>query len=95
MSFGSASRLTIRSHMDPRMEENAMARKEQAPNDIPDDLAAPARRALAAAGYTSLDHLAKSSEAELLELHGMGLNAIAKLRTALHASGRSFAEGER
>jgi hypothetical protein len=77
------------------MEEDAMAREEQAPNDIPDDLAAPGCRALAAAGYTSLDHLARSSEADLLELHGMGRNAIVKLRSALHASGRSFAEDER
>jgi DNA repair protein RadC len=68
-----------------------MVTGEQAPNDLPEGLAAPARRALAAAGYTSLDQLANASEAEVRALHGMGPNAMAKLRSALRASGRSFA----
>jgi hypothetical protein len=59
-------------------------------SSIPDNLSAPARRALAGAGYTKLEQLAKVSEAELLELHGMGPNAIAKLRDALGSIGRSF-----
>jgi hypothetical protein len=61
---------------------------------IPDNLPAPARRALAGAGYTKLEQLSKVSEAELLELHGMGPNAIAKLRDALGSIGLSF-KGER
>lgn len=68
-----------------------MVRGDKAPNDLPEGLAAPARRALAAAGYTSLDELANASEAEVRALHGMGPNAMAKLRSALRASGRSFA----
>jgi DNA repair protein RadC len=68
-----------------------MTRGDKAPNDLPEGLAAPARRALASAGYTSLDQLAKASEAEVRALHGMGPNAVTKLRSALRASGRSFA----
>lgn len=56
-------------------------------------LAAPARRALSAAGYTRLDQLAQVSEADLKKLHGMGPTAIAALREALHARGLSFHRG--
>ncbi len=53
-------------------------------------LAAPARRALSAAGYTRLDQLTQVSEADLAKLHGMGTTAIAALREALHERGLSF-----
>jgi uncharacterized protein YdhG (YjbR/CyaY superfamily) len=56
-------------------------------------LAAPARRALSAAGYTRLDQLAQVSEADLTKLHGMGATAIAALRGALHERGLSFHAG--
>jgi predicted Fe-Mo cluster-binding NifX family protein len=72
-------------------KDDVIVRGDKASNELPEGLAAPARRALAAAGYTSLDQLAKAGEAEVLALHGMGPNAIAKLRSALRASGRSFA----
>jgi hypothetical protein len=55
-------------------------------------LAAPARRALAGAGYTHLEQLAEVTESDLLELHGMGPNAIAVLRHALKEHGLSFRE---
>jgi hypothetical protein len=64
-------------------------------NPIPDNLPAPARRALAEAGYTKLEQLAKVSKAKLLELHGMGPNAIDKLRDALGSIGRSFKDERR
>jgi hypothetical protein len=53
-------------------------------------LAAPARRALEAAGLTTLARLSKRSEAEVLALHGMGPSSLPKLRAALEAAGRSF-----
>jgi uncharacterized protein YdhG (YjbR/CyaY superfamily) len=53
-------------------------------------LSAPARRALAAAGYTRLDQLTEVSESELAKLHGLGPTAIAALRGALHDRGLSF-----
>lgn len=56
-------------------------------------LSAPARRALASAGYTRLDQLTRASESDLRKLHGMGPTAIAALREALHARGLSFRAG--
>jgi len=53
-------------------------------------LAAPARRALEAAGLTSLAKLAQKPEAQVSELHGMGPNAISKLRAALAKDRLSF-----
>ncbi len=51
----------------------------------------PALRALASAGYDQLEQLAGASEASLLQLHGLGPNAIAKLREALSEIGLSLA----
>jgi len=54
------------------------------------ELAAPARRALEGAGLTTLAKLAKRSDAQVRDLHGMGPNAIAKLRVLLKKDGLSF-----
>jgi hypothetical protein len=61
-------------------------------SDLP-KLAAPARRALAGAGYIRLEDLAKATESEVMQLHGMGPNAMRALRTALEERGLSFREG--
>jgi hypothetical protein len=53
-------------------------------------LAAPARRALEGAGLTTLGKLAKRREAQVRELHGMGPDAIAKLRAYLEKEGLEF-----
>ena len=58
-----------------------------------DDLAAPARRALAGAGINSLAALVKRSATEVMKLHGMGPNALAKLRVKLKANNKSFKKG--
>ena len=68
----------------------ATAKSNQGDNDFPAGLSQPALRALAGAGYTSLDQLSKVSEAELQKLHGMGPNGIKKLAAALEAKGLSF-----
>lgn len=60
-------------------------------SDFPPGLASPALRALAAAGYTHLEQLAKVGEADLLKLHGMGPKAIGLIRSALAARGLTFA----
>jgi hypothetical protein len=60
--------------------------------NLPSGLAKPAQRALAAAGYTSLEQLSQISEAELRRLHGMGPKAIEQLRQALAAGGLTFAK---
>ena len=54
-------------------------------------LATPAQRALAAAGYTTLEQLTQVTEADLARMHGIGTTAIAQLRHALAAAGLSFA----
>jgi hypothetical protein len=64
---------------------------KQDTSDLP-KLAAPAVRALQIAGITSLKDLTKVSEEELLQLHGMGKNALGTLRDALKANGLSFRE---
>jgi hypothetical protein len=70
-----------------------MTRNEstESASDLLAALAAPARRALASAGYTHLAQLCLLSEAELLRLHGMGPKAIGQLREALAAQGLAFA----
>jgi len=60
--------------------------------DLPAKLAAPARRALAEADYTSLEQLATITEAELKRLHGMGPKALSQLKDALAEQGLSFAD---
>ncbi|HET9160950.1 MAG TPA: hypothetical protein VFN88_10080 [Caulobacteraceae bacterium] len=56
-----------------------------------DGLAAPARRALANAGIGSLAELAKRREADVARLHGMGPNALGKLKSKLAERKLSFA----
>ncbi|MDM5224761.1 DNA-binding protein [Cytobacillus sp. NJ13] len=57
---------------------------------FPEKLAKPAVRALEGAGYFTLEQLTAATEAELLDLHGMGPNAMAKLRKAMADRGWSF-----
>ncbi len=61
-------------------------------SDLPPGLAAPAQRALAAAGIKRLEQLTKLSESEVKQLHGIGPNALNQLLHALNAKGLSFAE---
>lgn len=64
------------------------------PNDLP-KLAAPAQRALQSASITNLEHLTRVSEEELMQLHGMGKNALSILREALKANGLSFRKAKK
>ena len=57
---------------------------------LPSALAAPATRALHAAGYTRLAQLAGVPEQELGQLHGVGPKALRVLREALLEQGLSF-----
>lgn len=70
-----------------------MKHDNQQQSNLPDGLAAPARRALAAAGCLRLEQLAMLSEDEVRQLHGIGPRALDQLRRALSARGLSFAEG--
>jgi hypothetical protein len=51
---------------------------------------APARRALAAAGYPDLDSLHDVAWSELLELHGVGKRGLERLQSALVKRGMSM-----
>ncbi len=66
---------------------------DQHESDFPSGLSAPARRALAGAGYTQIEQLTEVSESEFSQLHGIGPNAIRRLRLALGAKGLQFAKG--
>jgi len=61
-------------------------------SDFP-KLSAPARRALAGAGYARLEELNGVPEADLSQLHGLGPSAIDALRKALRERGWSLREG--
>jgi hypothetical protein len=74
--------------------DKAMPAKSQTQTDLP-KLAAPAQRALIAAGVTSLAQLAWFSEVKVKAWHGIGPNALAVLRRALRANGLSFAVEKR
>ena len=67
-------------------------RQTRQESDVPTKLAKPAQRALANAGYLQLKDLAKLSEAEVKQLHGMGAKALDQLRRALRANDLSFAK---
>ncbi len=64
-------------------------------DDFSQELASPARRALAAAGIQRLEHLTTLSKYQVSQLHGIGPIALAKLRRALGDKGLSFAKGKR
>jgi hypothetical protein len=59
--------------------------------DLP-SIGKPATRALAALGMTTLEGVAKLSEQELRDLHGVGPKAVDLLCKALADSGLHFAE---
>ena len=50
---------------------------------FPAGIAAPALRALYAAGYRKLDDVVKITDEELLSLHGMGPKAVRLIREAI------------
>lgn len=53
-------------------------------------LSAPARRALESKGIDSIDQLAKYSEKEIAELHGIGKSVIVLLKKELKKQKQSF-----
>ena len=59
--------------------------------DLPPGLSQPALRALSGAGVTRLKQLTRFSEGEIKRLHGIGPNALEKLRHALAAGGLAYA----
>jgi 3-methyladenine DNA glycosylase/8-oxoguanine DNA glycosylase len=58
--------------------------------DLPRGLGAPAERAFAQAGFTTIEQFADVTEKELLRLHGVGPRAIRLLRAALETYQLTF-----
>lgn len=58
---------------------------------FPPGLGAPALRALAEAGLTTLERVASATESELLAMHGLGPKAVRMLRDALRLRGLTLA----
>jgi ERCC4-type nuclease len=75
---------------DKQKRETANKQVATIKEAFPPGVAQPALRALASAGYTSLDQLANVREEDLMALHGMGPKAMGILRGALQAKGKSF-----
>ncbi|HND51794.1 MAG TPA: hypothetical protein PLV92_05335 [Pirellulaceae bacterium] len=75
---------------EPRLRLASDVQTDSIKDRFPKGVARPALRALYAAGFTTLDQLTKLSESELLALHGMGPNAVQKLREGLNAQGLNF-----
>ncbi|WP_412027171.1 hypothetical protein [Deinococcus yunweiensis] len=63
-------------------------------SDLP-RMAAPARRALATAGITTLTDLTRCTEPQVAALHGMGPKALELLREAMQERGLVFAASSR
>lgn len=65
--------------------------EERKPHDsFPALISAPARRALERESIQTLEDLAKWTEKEILNLHGMGPGTMPKLKKALKDKGLSF-----
>jgi predicted flap endonuclease-1-like 5' DNA nuclease len=58
--------------------------------DLPRGLGAPAERAFAQAGYTTLEQFVEVSEKDLLRLHGVGPKAVRLLREQLTSHNLTF-----
>jgi DNA-directed RNA polymerase alpha subunit len=70
-----------------------MPQNLESTHDFP-KIGAPAKRALANAGYKRLEDLTRVTEADVSKLHGMGPKAIRLLCEALEELGWSFAQHE-
>lgn len=71
-------------------KSNHASLSNQPENDFPPGLSNPARQALALAGIQRLEQLTEFSESEINQLHGIGPNALGKLRFALDAKELAF-----
>jgi|SRR5688572_31254567 len=64
--------------------------RKRAQSDFPDKLSAPALRALLGAKITTLPKLSEFTDQEVLELHGMGPNAMKRLKAAMRTRRLTF-----
>jgi hypothetical protein len=84
-------RQTTGTHRDASGTLELEGKSKRKESGLPQKIGAPAERALANAGIKNLKQLTKFSETEIKNLHGVGPNALGKLRQALAEQGLSFA----
>jgi hypothetical protein len=84
-------RQTTGPHRDASGTLELAGKSKKHASDLPAKMGAPAERAIANAGIKNLKQLTKFTEAEIKQLHGVGPNAMGKLRQALAEKGLSFA----
>lgn len=75
---------------DPKKREEANGATAAIKDNLPAGLAQPALRALAAVGIANLIDFTKIKENDLAKLHGIGANALGKIKAALVEQGFSF-----
>jgi len=75
---------------DPKKKLVSNAQTDEIKDNFPAGVARPALRALVAAGLTSLEQLTEITSEELLSMHGIGQNALEKLRAGLREKGMDF-----
>ena len=74
----------------PRLRSAKDSQTAAIESNFPPGIGKPALRALVSAGLSHLEQLSEWTEQDLHELHGIGPNAIAKLRIGLDNTGLSF-----
>lgn len=75
---------------DPLKREEANRTTAAIKGNLPAGLAQPALRALAAVGINNLVDFTKIRESDLTKLHGIGPNALIKIKTSLAEQGLIF-----
>ena len=75
-----------------RMVQFRVNQQDEPVSDFTSGLSAPARRALQNNGIKTLQQLSKHTEAEILQLHGIGKTAIPILQKGLKEKGLNFAQ---
>jgi large subunit ribosomal protein L21 len=78
----------------PEAEKKAKAAKKPAANGLPEGIGKPATRALEEAGLDTLEKVAAKTEAELLEVKGVGPKAVEALTEALADAGLSLEQSD-
>lgn len=72
--------------------DNSLILKKMENSDLPGNLGAPATSGLHKAAIFTLNQLSSCTEEEIAGLHGIGRNAIEKLRKALSEKGLQFSK---
>ena len=75
---------------DPRKREEGNRSTAAIKGSLPADLAQPALRALASVEVKELADFTMIKESDLAKMHGIGPNAMIKIKTALQEEGLSF-----